>query len=304
MEGNDAGEQTTRIICVAIYDDAVIQVLEGSDIYERHPMLLARNMGYGGSMQGMNRFGVLREKSSPISRASFEVPVDILTQSSICAEKDELSGINENGMIGNVMKMGSALTDVVLPEEPMKPSMSLRLRNRLTLWQREIKLHPLPAGFFDRFRTVHVASRLTVPASGPLSYSEIDDLRPPAQTTMEWSELMVQDKDKTDKPETDKPETDAADKKMDVAPDSTTITTKKDKKAKLPDTNDAPKKRIRRPKTKPKKDKTQMTERQVTSSQVFGFVPSSPPLVAAAADLSVFDELSHWSLEKKAVDVR
>ena len=88
------------------------------DIDVRHIMLLADLMAYDGTIRGIVRTGITREKSSPFARAAFEETTKHLLDAAFHGEKDLLQGVVENIIVGQPIKVGTGLVDLVM--RPMK----------------------------------------------------------------------------------------------------------------------------------------------------------------------------------------
>jgi len=84
----------------------------------RHIMLLADLMAYDGTIRGIVRTGITREKSSPFARAAFEETTKHLLDAAFHGEKDLLQGVVENIIVGQPIKVGTGLVDLVM--RPMK----------------------------------------------------------------------------------------------------------------------------------------------------------------------------------------
>ncbi len=105
--GIEAGRQ-------AIIDE-VMKVIEaqGLNIDLRHVMLVADTMCVGGTMQGITRYGVVREKTSVLARASFETPIKHLINAALVGEVDYLNSVVENVMINQPVPLGTGLPGLV-----------------------------------------------------------------------------------------------------------------------------------------------------------------------------------------------
>ncbi len=82
---------------------------QGLDVDIRHIMLLADMMTWSGSVKQIGRHGVAGEKPSVLARAAFEVTVKQLFDASVRGELDEIRGVTENVIIGQLAPVGTAL---------------------------------------------------------------------------------------------------------------------------------------------------------------------------------------------------
>lgn len=94
----------------AILDESE-KVLEkqGLDINIRHIMLVADVMCLSGKVEGITRYGVVKEKSSVLARASFETPLKHIKNAALSGEKDPLNSVVENVMINQPVPLGTGL---------------------------------------------------------------------------------------------------------------------------------------------------------------------------------------------------
>jgi DNA-directed RNA polymerase subunit A" len=101
------GIEATRQLIV----NELMKVIEeqGLDVNVRHIMLVADTMTKSGSVQGINRYGIVKEKQSVLARASFETPIKHLVGAGMTGEKDPLNSVVENVMINQPVPAGSGL---------------------------------------------------------------------------------------------------------------------------------------------------------------------------------------------------
>ena len=99
---------------------------QGLDVDIRHVMLLADTMTWPGSVKQIGRHGVAGEKPSVLARAAFEVTVKQLFDASAKGELDEVRGVTENVIIGQLAPIGTALIRLRMNPMRIKPSNSLK----------------------------------------------------------------------------------------------------------------------------------------------------------------------------------
>ncbi|MCD6434478.1 MAG: DNA-directed RNA polymerase subunit A'', partial [Candidatus Diapherotrites archaeon] len=80
----------------------------------RHIMLLADLMTYSGSIKGVVRTGITKEKESPFARAAFEETVKHLLEAAFKGEEEKLQGVVENIIVGVPIKIGTGTVELVL----------------------------------------------------------------------------------------------------------------------------------------------------------------------------------------------
>ena len=95
------------------------KVAEGHYINKRHIELLCDCMTNKGSLYSINRQGINRSENGPLAKSSFEDTTDQLIKSSIFSEKDNLSGVSSNIMLGQLISSGTGSCEILLDEEKL-----------------------------------------------------------------------------------------------------------------------------------------------------------------------------------------
>jgi DNA-directed RNA polymerase subunit A" len=90
------------------------------DIDVRYVMLVGDIMTFSGSVDSIGRYGVAGSKTSILARAAFEETIKHLVRASIRNEVDNLHGIFENIMIGQVAPSGTGMFDLIAKFEEEK----------------------------------------------------------------------------------------------------------------------------------------------------------------------------------------
>lgn len=93
---------------------------QGLPLDVRHLELIADALCQTGDLLGVTRFGITRQKSSVLARASFEIPLDHLIEASIMGEADKLTSVVENIMINQPIPVGTGLPELVVKMKPGK----------------------------------------------------------------------------------------------------------------------------------------------------------------------------------------
>ena len=98
----------------------IMKVLEdqGLDVDIRHILLIADMMTRTGKVRQVGRHGVSGEKPSVLARAAFEVTVKHLLEGAARGEIDELKGITENVIVGQIIPLGTGIVELY-----MKPTL-------------------------------------------------------------------------------------------------------------------------------------------------------------------------------------
>ena len=96
--------------------DEVYKVIEtqGLNVDIRHLMLVADVMCADGKVKGITRYGVVRDKSSVLARASFETPIKHIINASLYGEVDHLTSVVENVMLNQPVPVGTGLPRLIL----------------------------------------------------------------------------------------------------------------------------------------------------------------------------------------------
>ncbi|MBS3119830.1 DNA-directed RNA polymerase subunit A'' [Candidatus Woesearchaeota archaeon] len=86
---------------------------QGLNVDIRHIKLVADTMCQRGSVKGVTRYGVVKDKSSVLARASFETPIKHIINASLTGEVDPLNSVIENVMINQPAPIGTGLTRLI-----------------------------------------------------------------------------------------------------------------------------------------------------------------------------------------------
>lgn len=86
---------------------------QGLDIDMRHIMFMADLMTTTGTVKGITRSGITGEKESVLARASFETPINHITNAALIGEVDKLNSVVENVMLNQPVPLGTGLPDLI-----------------------------------------------------------------------------------------------------------------------------------------------------------------------------------------------
>jgi DNA-directed RNA polymerase III subunit RPC1 len=73
-------------------------------------------MTFKGQILGITRFGVSKMKNSTLMLASFEMTTDHLYESAVHCKRDDITGVSECIIMGNLIPIGTGLFKVVYDE--------------------------------------------------------------------------------------------------------------------------------------------------------------------------------------------
>ena len=93
---------------------------QGLDVDLRHLVLLADTMTFDGTLKSIGRYGISGKKASVLSKANFEETKRHLINASFYGEVDNLDGIIENIMIGQVVPVGTGIVNLTVDIEKIK----------------------------------------------------------------------------------------------------------------------------------------------------------------------------------------
>lgn len=79
----------------------------------RHISLLADVITYNGSLMGLNRYGIVKMKNSPMMLASFETTGEVLFDAAFFGLVDEMKGVSEKVLIGDNINLGTGKFDLI-----------------------------------------------------------------------------------------------------------------------------------------------------------------------------------------------
>ena len=77
-------------------------------------MLVVDIMTYHGGIVSMSRYGMKREQTGPLAKASFEESVDNFMKAGTYGEVDSTTGCSASLMCGKVAKTGTGLCELIM----------------------------------------------------------------------------------------------------------------------------------------------------------------------------------------------
>ena len=88
-------------------------------INTRHVDLLCDTMTSKGFLTAINKQGITKGNIGPLAKCSFEDTTNQLINASIFGEKDNLTGVSSNIMLGQTIPSGTGFTELLLDEEAL-----------------------------------------------------------------------------------------------------------------------------------------------------------------------------------------
>ena len=101
-----------------VIDQTVEVITEGAGyINTRHVDLLCDTMTSKGFLTPINKQGITKGDIGPLAKCSFEDTTNQLIKASIFGEKDNLTGVSSNIMMGQTIPSGTGFTELLLDED-------------------------------------------------------------------------------------------------------------------------------------------------------------------------------------------
>jgi DNA-directed RNA polymerase II subunit RPB1 len=91
-------------------------------INPQHISLLVDIMCYGGTVISADRHGMKKANIDPLTKASFEKPVDILISAAVFGEVDRMQGVSSRIYVGSVIKGGTGYCELILDTKMIQNS--------------------------------------------------------------------------------------------------------------------------------------------------------------------------------------
>jgi len=92
---------------------------DGAYVNYRHLAILCDTMTYRGFIMPITRHGINRVDTGPLMRCSFEETTEILLDAAIYAERDNLTGVSENIILGQTAQLGTGSFGLFLNHEAL-----------------------------------------------------------------------------------------------------------------------------------------------------------------------------------------
>ncbi len=102
---------------------------DGTYVNHKHIMLLVDTMTFNGFLCPVSRHGMAKSNLGPLMRASFEETVDVLLDAAIYNGTDNITGVTENIMMGNLAPIGTGFFDLDTNHELCKSQQGNKMCN-------------------------------------------------------------------------------------------------------------------------------------------------------------------------------
>jgi len=146
---------------------------DGSYVNYRHLATLADVMTHRGHLMAITRHGINRSETGPLMRCSFEETAEILFEAAMYSETDNLKGVSENIMLGQLAPLGTGSFELFLNEKMLANAVETfshvpgydGINMGLGSETPAIGLGMTPRWGADETRTPHYASTMGTPYS-------------------------------------------------------------------------------------------------------------------------------------------
>ena len=107
-------------------------------INPQHISILVDIMCHGGTVISADRHGMKKANIDPLTKASFEKPIDVLISSAVFGDTDRMQGVSSRLYIGSVFKGGTGYCELVLDTQMIQNSeyiekVSREVKNNLAI---------------------------------------------------------------------------------------------------------------------------------------------------------------------------
>ena len=105
-----------------LYDQCfLVMSFDGSYVSCRHYQVMVDRMTFSGAITAITRHGIAKyENKSPLARATFEQPVEVLLNAAANRKSDPLTGVSEQILMGIPPRIGTSMIDIKKTEEYKK----------------------------------------------------------------------------------------------------------------------------------------------------------------------------------------
>lgn len=93
---------------------------DGTYIDHRHVQLLVDIMVFSGNILSISRYGMKREQTGPLAKASFEECLDNFMKAGVFADVESTNGVSASIMCGKRSKIGSGMNDYFMDIQQLK----------------------------------------------------------------------------------------------------------------------------------------------------------------------------------------
>ena len=124
---NIYGIEATRSILLKEINE--IFSSQGQDLNYQHLSILVDIMCQNGSVTPLNRYGINKLDTDPLSRASFEKTIEQLLQAAIFNEKDRVNSVSSRIIAGRVINGGTGMVDLLIDVDKLETTEFLEIEN-------------------------------------------------------------------------------------------------------------------------------------------------------------------------------
>lgn len=121
------GIEATRAILLKELSD--IFYSKGQDINYQHLSIIVDIMTQNGAVTSLNRYGINKLETDPLSRASFEKTIEQLIQAAIFQEKDRINSVSSRIIAGRAINGGTGMVNLLLDTDKLENTEFIETEN-------------------------------------------------------------------------------------------------------------------------------------------------------------------------------
>jgi DNA-directed RNA polymerase beta' subunit len=121
------GIEATRALLLKELSD--IFYSKGQDINYQHLSIIVDIMTQNGAVTSLNRYGINKLETDPLSRASFEKTIEQLIQAAIFQEKDRINSVSSRIIAGRAINGGTGMVNLLLDTDKLENTEFIETEN-------------------------------------------------------------------------------------------------------------------------------------------------------------------------------
>jgi DNA-directed RNA polymerase beta' subunit len=122
------GIEATRSILLKEINE-IFSTQASQEINYQHLSILVDIMTQNGGVTPLNRYGINKLETDPLSRASFEKTIEQLLQAAIYQEKDKVNSVSSRIITGRVIRGGTGMLDLLVDIDKLETTEYVETRN-------------------------------------------------------------------------------------------------------------------------------------------------------------------------------
>lgn len=118
------GIEATRMFLLEEFGRVISS--DGNYIHPNHIMLLVDIMTFHGTLLSISRYGMKKEQTSPLAKASFEECFDHFLTAGFMGETEDVTSVSASIICGRRSQIGTGICDLVIDRTKLKPCTDVR----------------------------------------------------------------------------------------------------------------------------------------------------------------------------------